>query len=136
VATTAEVVVELALGANDDTAGLADLETTFLEAFDSLLMSRAAEVCDSRLGGVEKDVAVMAPRAVCLLVSGVLLLVIPPFGDAVGFAEDPVLKRLPLATEPGRLLVGARFHAVFVTARHCREKRTRELEVIPINTKV
>ena len=134
-ATTAEVVVELALGANDDTAGFADLETTFLEAFDSLLMSRAAEVCDSRLGGVEKDVAVVTPRAVCLLVSGVLL-VIPPFGDAIGFAEDPVLKRLPLATEPGRLLVGARFHAVFVTARHCRLKVESVLEVIPINTKV
>ena len=66
-ATTAKVVVELALGANDDTAGPADLQTTFLETFDSLLMSRAAEVCDSRLGGVEGDVAVMAPGAVAFL---------------------------------------------------------------------
>ena len=81
----------------------------------------------SGLSGIEIYVAVRAPGTVCSLVSGVFLLIVPSFGDAIRLSEYAVAKRLTVASKPRSWLLVIRLDAILVTTRHYGDREREEV---------
>jgi len=88
---------------------------------------------DPRLGRIEINVAIFAPRAIRVLVRSVLRLVISPLGNAISLPEDAIAERFSFPAKPWTRFFKSWLNTIFfVTARHCRRSKGERLGVIPI----